>query len=96
MSQEAIPSVNGMPCSSTQHLLNRSIPMRMQAQPLISAVSLGSFFYVYPMTYYNNKKYICFPEKEKFTHEYFSCSNKRKNFNVKNYKADEELSWWQV
>jgi len=46
------------------------------------------------MTYYNNKKYICFPEKEKFTHEYFSCSNKRKNFNVKNYKADEELSWW--
>lgn len=32
--------------------------MRMQAQPLTSAVSLGSFFYVYPMTYYNNKKYV--------------------------------------
>ena len=45
------------------------------------------------MTYYNNKKYARFPEKEKFTHEFFSCSNKRKNFNVKNYKADE-LSWW--
>lgn len=61
MSQEAVPSVNGMPCSSTQHLLNGSIPMRMQAQPLISAVSLGSFFYVYPMTYYNNKKIYLLP-----------------------------------
>lgn len=62
--------------------------MQNASQPLTSAVSLGSFFYVYPMTYYNNKKYICFPEKEKSKH--MSTSHaviKEKNLNVKYYKT---------